>query len=361
MSAGARHLLAAFLLFAPSVASARPGLPGLHLHRIDLSGCPVAALRADYYGPDGKFVAGASADRFSVLLHGEEHPIDEAIPFDESRQRLYLVIVPQLDGVDPAMRAREVEAIRRLAGAARGLPAKVAVIGMTRGAYYGQDLQSPVGFKPALPAADPGEEAAEPHLLDGVRAAISQLSSPTPDDARKLIVVLTDGRDPSIERRDFSAMGMKAVLANITIDTLKIPTGHAGASPIEMLAKESNGRAVEASDGNELDAWIDDLAVEIHEQYVMLYTDPNPTDGRELDVQLVTNDAHRTGASYSNRFTMPHEHWCAGDDRVPPIPFWGRPAIWETHPFWYVSSVTMLLLACVQMVVVISRRRRRPS
>jgi hypothetical protein len=123
------------------------------------------------------------------------------------------------------------------------------------------------------------EESGDLRLVDAVNAALTQLNPKRAADAepeaprRKLIVVVSDGLNISMDRRVFKKLGDNARAAHVPIHSIAFsPTDDRGPLlNLGEISKRSNGTFRWAKTGEDLRAQIETLVEELNKQYVLTF------------------------------------------------------------------------------------------
>ncbi|MSP60326.1 MAG: FHA domain-containing protein [Myxococcales bacterium] len=329
--------LFACLALVPAPARAA-GVGGLHLERADVSAYPLVKLYLTYVEGDGRVVTGKTRDEFKFIFDSNEQGVAaDAKPFDQMAEQIYAVIVVQVSGAMADSLEDEKRGVRAIASAAADMKgSKIGLISYASETKRLSELAKPEeidGAPSAGLALD--SEGSEVHLLDSVRTAIDLLNAKTvPDNARKMIIVFSDGLDVSGgEKRAFTELGKKALLANIVIDTIGYaPFEASKLRNLNELAKQSNGTSRECKTSQEVSAQFANVADEVKKQYVVLFQSVINGDGKEHTIQVV-ND---TGGKpvYSNNITKICENH---EIIVASTPFWKK---WW---FWLLSGIALLV------------------
>jgi hypothetical protein len=294
--------LVAALAFAPRPASAA-GTGGLHLERADVDAYPLLKLYLTYVEADGRVVTGKTKDEFKLLFDSADQGVAaDAKAYDVTAEPVYVVIVAQVSGAMNDAVEDEKRGVRSIAAAAADMKgSKVALIGYASETKRVAELVKPEEIDGAAGGLVLDTEGSEVHLLDSVRTAIDMLNDrKVPEKGRKMIVVFSDGLDVAGgEKRGFTDLGKKALLANIVIDTV-------GYAPFEAtklrnlneMSKQSNGTSRECKTAQEVSAQFANVADELKKQYVVLFNSVIAGDGKEHLIQVV----NETGGKpvYSN-------------------------------------------------------------
>lgn len=248
---------------------------------------------------DGRLATTLTQNDFEVRDEGKAQPITL---FDNSPQPIRLIVMldvsGSMDGALPLMRASSQQLFVRLR------PEDLARVGV-----FGHEVtisptftRDPRELMAALPQGI-AEDAPTP-LWRGIDQAMKAFGDTA--DARKVVVVLSDGRDSGpmfrqpyvsqaevIDRaRDNNVMvygiGMRGrVMANLSnpLGTLAADMPDPG---LAKVAEESGGGYLEISPKQDLGAAFAQVADELHSQYLLGFVPPKP-DGKvhDLDVRVV--------------------------------------------------------------------------
>jgi len=334
------------LSLAPRASSAAPS-GGLRLERADVTAYPLLQLYLTYVEADGRVVTGKTKDEFKLIFDSNEQgSAADAKPIDQTGQPIYMAIVVQVSGAMSDALDEEKRGVRALAAAAADMKgSKVSLIAYASETKRLAELVKPEELDGAAGGLVLDTEGSEVHLLDSVRTAIDLLNAKTvPDNARKLIVVFSDGLDVAGgEKKGFTELGKKAQLASIVIDTIGYAPFEAGKlRNLNEMVKQSNGTSRECKNAQEVSAQFANVADELKKQYVVLFQSAILGDGKEHTIQVVTDTAGKP--IYSNNVTKiceQHEELVA------------RTAFWKKWWFWVfcvVLPVILLLLVIVGLV-----------
>lgn len=123
------------------------------------------------------------------------------------------------------------------------------------------------------------EESGDLRLVDAVNAGLTQLNPKRAADAepeaphRKLIVVVSDGLNLSMDRRVFKKLGDNARAAHVPIHSIAFsPTDDRGPLlNLGEISKRSNGTFRWAKTGEDLRTQIETLVEELNKQYVLTF------------------------------------------------------------------------------------------
>jgi hypothetical protein len=344
------HAAAALTLFAlglfPSLAHAGGG--GLHLERADVSAYPLVKIYLTYVEADGRVVTGKTKDEFKFIFDSNEQGVAaDAKPIDQTGEPIYMVAVVQVSGAMNDALDEEKRGVRALASAAADMKgSKMALISYASETKRISELSKPEEIDGAAGGLALDTEGSEVHLLDSVRTAIDILNARgVPDNARKLIVVFSDGLDVAGgEKKGFTELGKKALLANIVIDTIGYaPFEASKLKNLNEMVKQSNGTSRECKNAQEVSQQFSNTADELKKEYVVLFQSVIKGEGKEHTIQVVNDTGGRP--IYSNNITKiceDHSEGPAGDK-----PFWKK---WW---FW-VFCVALPLILIIVLIVALS-------
>jgi hypothetical protein len=325
---------------------------GLRLERADVSAYPLLKLYLTYVESDGRVITGKTKDEFKLIFDSNEQGVAaDAKPIDQTGEPVYMVIVVQVSGAMNDALDEEKRGVRALAAAAADMKgSRVGLITYASETKRLAELVKPEEIDGAAGGIVLDTEGSEVHLLDSVRTAVDLLNAKgVPDNARKLIVVFSDGLDVAGgEKKGFTDLGKKALLANIVIDTIGYaPFESSKLRNLAEMVKQANGTARECKTAQEVSAQFANVADELKKQYVVLFQSVINGDGKEHTVQVV-ND---TGGKpiYSNNITKICENH---EIMLATTPFWKK---WW---FWVFCVFTPLLLI---IVLIVALRSKEPQ
>ena len=170
---------------------------------------------------------------------------------------------------------------------------------------YGGEVTPHAPFRPAnavqgaLDELSPDGESGDLRLVDAVQAALVQLSRVRGSDdghpPRRLVVVVSDGLNASMDRRTFRALGDAAAQARVPIHSIAFSPADDRGPLLNLgeLSKRSNGTFRWARSADDLKLQIDTLADELDKQYVLTFALPiDSLEGHTFQLhceQLVSN------------------------------------------------------------------------
>ncbi len=340
------------LLLIGSTALAGP--PTLHIERADVSAYPLIKLYLTYVESDGRVITGKAKDDFKLTFESVEQGVSaDAKTIDQTGEPVYLVAVEQVSGAMSDAIDQEKRGVRALAQAAASMKgSKVALITYASETKRLAELSKPEEIDGAAGGIAIDTEGSEVHLLDSVRTAIDMLNARgVPDNARKLVVVFSDGLDVAGgERRAFADLGRRALGANIVVDTIGYaPFEATKLKNLNELVKQSNGVARECKSAQEVSQQFANVADELSKQYVVLFQSVINGDGKEKTIQVTSETGGQ--AVYSNTVAKICENHEAF---VPEIPM--------TKKWWFWVFLVGLpgLIALLFVVWLIRNRQPQP-
>jgi hypothetical protein len=168
---------------------------------------------------------------------------------------------------------------------------------------YGEDVTPHPPFRAPQAAHDAIEElitdqeSGDLRLAEAVRAALLELNKPRPDNAlaRRLIVVVSDGLNSTMDRKVFKSLGDAAAKARVPIHTIAFSANDDRGPLLNLgeIAKRSNGTFRWAKNADDLKNQIETLGEELHKQYVLTFAlDMRSLDGKTFELvceDLVSN------------------------------------------------------------------------
>src|SRR6185295_16744758 len=155
----------------------------------------------------------------------------------------------------------------------------------------GGDVTPHPPFRAPQAAADPIDElvtdteSGDLRLAEAVRAGLLELNKPRPDSAlaRRLIVVVSDGLNSTMDRKVFKSLGDAAAKARVPIHTIAFSANDDRGPLLNLgeIAKRSNGTFRWAKNADDLKNQIETLSDELHKQYVLTFAlDLGSLDGK---------------------------------------------------------------------------------
>ena len=151
---------------------------------------------------------------------------------------------------------------------------------------YGGDVTPHAPFRPAtavqgaIDELSPDGESGDLHLVVAVQAALVQLSrvhgGEDEHPPRRLIVLVSDGLNASMDRKTFRALGDAAAQARVPIHSIAFSPADDRGPLLNLgeLSKRSNGTFRWARNADDLKVQIDTLADELDKQYVLTFALP---------------------------------------------------------------------------------------
>lgn len=327
----------------------------IHLERADVSRYPTVRLYMTYVEQDGRLVTGKQRDDFKLIFDSNEQGYAADVKtIEQTSEPIYMVIVAQSSGAMSEVFDDEKRGIKNLARAASELPgSQVALIGYAQDTKRVAELGKPAAIDGAAGGLQIDADGTEVHLLDAVRTAIDLLNAKgVPDEARKLIVVFSDGIDVAGgEKRAFTELGKRALFAGIVIDTI----GYAPFEPAKLrnlneMSKQSNGTERACKNAQDVIAQFDNAADAIKKQYVAVFDSAIAGQGKEHTLQVVDDKGGR--AVYSNNVTK----ICL--DHGPVVQADGEKRFYQKWWFWvFCVSLPLILIVLFIVGLVLSKKR----
>ena len=244
-----RAALAIAALSFATVTVARADNPKLHLERSDVSKYPLMKLYLSYVESDGRMVTGKQREQFKLIFDSNEQGTAADVKtIEQTGEPIYMVLVAQVSGAMTEVFEDEKRGMSMLAQSAAELKgSQVALLAYAQDVKRVAELGKPEDIEAKLKALQVDTDGTEVHLLDGIRTAIDLLNAKgVPDDARKVIVVFSDGIDVSgSEKKGYTELGKRAQIAGIAVYTV----GYAPFEPAKLknlneVAKQSQVDAV---------------------------------------------------------------------------------------------------------------------
>lgn len=355
MRTGRRFLLAtglAVLAGLSGPAWAEVG-PKMRLERADVSEYPRVQLYLSYAEADGRVVTGKAREDFKLIVDSQEQGIASDVkPIEQIGGPIYLVMVAQVSGAMTDVFEDVKRGLKTLAQSASGLKgSQVGLLGYAQDVKTIADLGKPQALDAKLATLQIDPEGLEVHLLEAVRSAINMLNAKgVPDEARKMIVIFSDGIDASSqEKKAYAELGRRALQAGIVINTI----GYASFEATKLrflgeLAKQSNGGDRQCKTAQDVPAQFSNVADEFRKQYVAVFQSIVAGDGKEHTLQVV--DERGAKPVYSNTVTKLCEN--KGPKEPPEKPFWKK--------WWFWALCVGLPLALLLLILVVRARRAVP-
>jgi Ca-activated chloride channel family protein len=292
-----------FLLLGFALLAAAVGGPPEQVFRGGVQTVPVHVTVLDR---SGRLVTDLTRDDFEVRDNGRVQPI---AVFDNSPQPIRLIILLDVSG---SMTGN----VGLLRGATRELVSRLQSGDLVRIGTFGREIAfSPVftsdanTLLAALPESIP-EDAGTP-MWNGLDRAMTEFAGV---DGRRVILLLSDGRDTGLLRRGGGALSFSTVLDRAQregfmfyvvamqsrgIPRVPIPGGSFGGQLVAnrpdpglpRLARESGGGFFEIGPRDDLAAAFARVADELRRQYLLGFNPPQ-LDGRlhEIDVRVKKPD-----------------------------------------------------------------------
>ncbi|HZS42410.1 MAG TPA: FHA domain-containing protein [Polyangia bacterium] len=146
---------------------------------------------------------------------------------------------------------------------------------------YGGEVTPHPPFRPAQSVGDavdelgPDNESGDLALVGAVKQALIELNKPRTDgvDARKLIVVISDGLNSQMDHKTFRMLGDTAAKAHVPIHTIAFSPTDARGPLLNLgeISKRSHGTFRWARNADDLHAQMETLADEMNKQYVLTF------------------------------------------------------------------------------------------
>ena len=297
--------------------------PRLHLQRIDAAAFPSTGkvrLTASLVELEGDPVGELPASAFQLSVDGQPAGAAESVaPFSSTKEPLDLVLVvessalygppppppPPID-LAPPQPIKKGKAGKHKSGKTTAKPVVPAPPPPPTGAVpldrvkdaishflesvppswrvlvidYGGDVNAHPPFQSASAAGaavdevSPDEESGDLRLGDAVRAALRELGKTR--EARKLIVLVSDGLNAQMDRRVFRTLGDAARAQHVPISAIAFSPSDDRVPLINLgeLAKRSFGTFRWAPKADDLSKQVDALADELSRSYVLTFALP---------------------------------------------------------------------------------------
>jgi len=325
-------------------AAAQPTRHKVKVERLGWQLSPMLTTYVSVVDANGKPVSGRSKKDFGLVVDATEPAMraDDVAAFSSTDETVDVVVVVE---VALSMRATLETVHRGLALLDEGMAAKRRPrLGLVTFADE-VDRVANLGPPPAVAAArlTAKDTFGELHLLDAVHAAIDMLAA-TPRGHRKLIVVLSDGKDVSQERKAFTAVGKRAAEQDVVIDTIGFAVEPDAGKLLGELSNQSNGTSRTCASTAELAVQFQHVVAEIAEQYVARFLVPLQGDLRDHTFQVVV-DVGGEAVNSNIQVNLIPKSCCGG--ATPRRPWW----IW-------ISVAGSALAVCALVLVWLLQRRK---
>lgn len=281
-------LLAALGLGLGWAGQALAQVPRLSLQRITATSAEMRAYLT-YVDPQGGPLLGKKPGDFQLLVDSAEFgAATSAIYFEAAREPLYVVAVVQTSAHMQPLLPAIAKGIGALGDAVAALPgSKLAIISYGKAVTKASGLGEVAAARSVLGklSADADDEPA--HAIEAVQEAVELLRA-EPTTARKLVVLVSDGKDPSADLKPWRNAGSAALQAGVVISAVGPGAPGEWRAPRE-LSRRSMGIERPSQSGAELAAQLTALIEEIRKQYVVTWSRPPVTaDKKEHTFQVVT-------------------------------------------------------------------------
>jgi hypothetical protein len=194
---------------------------------------------------------------------------------------------------------------------------QVAVIGYGSGGMSYSKLGSVKTAQARLAKLTAEEETGSPQLLAALAKALQALKNvqtdPENQPVRKLVILVSDGRDKTEEQKDITKMGVAAAKAGVEIDSV----AYRGTAPskgtlinLAEMSKQSHGAFRWAEQITSMNARVANVASEINDEYVLTWlVEPEEVAGKKL---AVTGQVGSVAIASQNEPKIPDEPTCSG-------------------------------------------------
>ena len=326
----------------------------MRLERADVFKYPLVQLYLSYAEADGRVMTGKTREDFKLIVDSQEQGIASDVkPMEQVGAPIYLVMVVQVSGAMSEVFEDAKRGLKNLAQSAGGLKgSQVGLLGYAQDVKTIADLGKPQALDAKLNTLQIDPEGLEVHLLEAVRSAINMLNAKgVPDEARKMIVIFSDGIDASSqEKKSYAELGRRALQAGIVINTI----GYASFEQTKLrflgeLAKQSNGGDRQCKTAQDVPAQFSNVADEFKKQYVAVFQSIVAGDGKEHTLQVV--DERGAKPVYSNTVTKICENH--GPPETTELPIWKK--------WWFWVLCVALPLALLLLVLALRARGGEPQ
>ncbi len=169
---------------------------------------------------------------------------------------------------------------------------------------YGGDVTPHPPFRPATSAGgavddlSPDDESGDLVMVNAVKAALLELNKPRPDEAvpaRRLIVVVSDGLNSTMDRKTFRLLGEAASKSHVPIHTIAYSPNDERGPLLNLgeISKLSNGTFRWARNADALHDQIETLADELNKQYVLTFnTSLSSLEGKRFTLSVEDLDSN---------------------------------------------------------------------
>ena len=352
-----RHLRVALLSLAALGLAAAPlhaNKPRLQLQRVDVDKYPLIRADVVLVESDGRVVTGKAKEDFKLVFDSNEQGVaSDAKSFEQTVDQVYVVAVVQVSGAMHEVFEDEKRGVKALASAVTRIKgSKMALIGYAQDTKRIAEMGKPEAIEGAASGMAEDTEGTEVHLLDAIKIAIDQLNAKgVPDNARKIIIVFSDGIDVAGgDKKAFQELGKRAHLANIVVDTI----GYAPFEPgklrnLNELAKQTSGVERLCKSTQEVSTQFSSAADEIQKSYVLLFDSVIAGDGKDHTVQVLHDNSGAPVYSQTETRLIP----LTKPKEPPKTPFPWALVGW-------IALIVVLLVVLVLMIRAIARRKPAP-
>ena len=337
--------LSAALVSAGGVAHADG--PKLHLERSDVSHYPIMKLYLSYVEADGRMVTGKTRENFKLTFDSNEQAAADVKTIEQTGEPVYMVMVAQVSGAMSEVFEDEKRGLKMLATSAAELKgSQVALLAYAQDVKRIAELGKPEDIDAKVTALQVDTDGTEVHLLEGIRTAIDLLNAKgVPDDARKIIVVFSDGIDVSgSEKKGYTELGKRAQIAGVAVYTIGYaPFEIAKLKNLNEIAKQSLGTERVCKSAQDVSAQLANAADQIKKQYVALFSSVIAGDGKEHTFQVVDEVGGKSVIS-ENVTKICENH---GPPPEKETPFWKK---WWFWLFCVVLPFLLIIILIVRML-----------
>lgn len=206
--------------------------------------------------------------------------------------------------------------------------ARVAIISYGNNSSIGK-LGPVKAAQAKLAQISPEDDAGEPSLLFALEKALTLLKNaktePEGRPIRKLVIVVSDGRDKNEDRGKVTALGRRALQQGVRIDPIAYVAPGGSKGPLlnlGELAKQSLGTFRWAQEASSIGARVQNVELEIDHQYVLtMFVPPDDVAGKKLSVvaqvsastALESNDVKVPAAATCGGSECPEDGYCSAD------------------------------------------------
>jgi VWFA-related protein len=310
-----RAPLAACLLALFLVAPARPQSPvgevSLSFTAVDESGHPVTTLRKE----DVRVVEDNVPQEVTRLERRLDRPLSIIVALDMSlSQEKVIPVAKQVAQhlIDTLSQERDSVGVLRFTGEATFVQELTDNLEQARRAVGSLEFVPPEGFvgerdrlatilkggKPAPLPADLDPVQSSTAIWDAVGLASEKLGAQSSPDARRLIILVTDGYDTSSKRK-FNEVIEAAIKNRVAVYSMGIGDefyGGTNKDELRKLSERTGGRAFFPVKVKDLLAAFDELGPELGSQYVVTYSPAAAKGGdkiRKIKIEIVNPELRK--------------------------------------------------------------------